>query len=163
MINFKNPLIFVVEDDPAYRKLIENHLKNEKFKNVKTFSSGEECIEQVKTEKPDIVIQDYDLDGGINGLQSMLKVKSISPESEYIFLSGQSSIDVAVETMRKGAFDYVIKDNVARSNIIHKIGRIVYINKLIRDKEIVNKAKFLAFSLLGLTWLLIILKFLKVF
>ncbi len=51
-----DPLIFIVEDNPVYNKLITNYLQSKKFNRIESFSSGEECLKRIG-EKPDIIIQ----------------------------------------------------------------------------------------------------------
>jgi len=58
MENQKYPLIFIVEDNTVYNKLIANHLRLHKFSRTVSFHSGEECLKNLD-QKPDIIIQDY--------------------------------------------------------------------------------------------------------
>lgn len=62
MQNIKNPLIFVVEDNQMYNKLVVSYLKTNKFTNVESYLSGEEALQNMH-KNPDIVIQDYLLEG----------------------------------------------------------------------------------------------------
>ena len=62
MQNKKNPLIFVVEDNQMYNKLVVSYLKTNKFSNVESFHTGEDALKNMD-KNPDIVIQDYLLDG----------------------------------------------------------------------------------------------------
>ena len=77
MQNVKNPLIFVVEDNKVYNKLIVNYLKSNKYVNVEAFYSGEECLKNIE-KGPDIIIQDYLLEG-MNGIEVLKRVKKVSP------------------------------------------------------------------------------------
>ena len=55
----KNLLIYVVEDNTIYNRILCEYLKNQKYLNVKSFTSGKDCIQYVRNgEHPDIVIQD---------------------------------------------------------------------------------------------------------
>jgi len=122
------PLIFIVEDNKAYSKIVEYHLKHNGFSNVKTFISGEECIDNLDL-KPDIIIQDYKLQG-ISGLNVLQKVKAILPYTEFIFLSSQDSIEIAVNSIEYGAFDYIVKNDVALHRLMQKIDNIIRLQKL---------------------------------
>ena len=90
MKNHKYPLIFIVEDNSVYNKLISNHLRSHKLINTESFLSGEECLKNIHR-KPDIIIQDYLLEG-INGLDVLVTTKKKYPSTDFIFLSGQDSI-----------------------------------------------------------------------
>jgi DNA-binding NtrC family response regulator len=133
--NYKDVLIFIVEDDPTFNKLIETHLKKAGFKNIMTFNNGEDCVANIH-EKPAIILEDFDLGEGMNGLDVLKKVKSIDPQIEFIFLSGQDDVHVAVEIMQNGAFDYVVKDQAAKDNILSRISKVLKIKGLIKDKRI---------------------------
>jgi len=84
MQNTKNPLIFVVEDNQLYNRLVVSYLKTNKFTNVESFLTGEEVLKNMH-KNPDIVIQDYLLDG-ISGIEVMIKAKKNYPNVEFIFL-----------------------------------------------------------------------------
>lgn len=128
MQNNKGPLIFVVEDNPVYSKLVVSYLKTNKFTNVQTYSSGEEVLKAME-QQPKIVIQDYLLDG-MNGIEVLKIAKKIAPGVEFIFLSGQDSIDIAINTMKYGAYDYIVKDQMALKKMINKMSKILSVTQL---------------------------------
>ena len=130
MKNPKYPLIFVVEDNSVYNKMIVNHLRNHKFVNTESFLSGEDCLKNIHR-KPDIIIQDYLLDG-INGLDVLIATKKKCPTADFIFLSGQDSIEIAINCMRYGAYDYIVKDQYALIKLSDKI------NKILVHREVIN-------------------------
>jgi DNA-binding NtrC family response regulator len=131
----KKYLIFVVEDNNTYNHLVVGHLGKSGFTNVKSFSSGKDCIEAVlNKEVPNIIIQDYFMNE-MNGLEVLQKVKKIIPDTEFIFLTGNEDIEVAVTTMKSGAYDYVIKDNVALDKVVNKIQKIIKVFELERKNK----------------------------
>lgn len=152
MKSIKNPLIYIVEDDPALNKLLVGHLKQKGFRNTKGFLSGEDCIKNL-TIIPDIVIQDYDLPG-MNGVEVLKKVKNFNKKVEFIFLSGQQSIEVAVDAMKYGAFDYIIKDTVAKDKLVFKLRKLLNIHKLKNDKKYYKIGIIISAILLALSWAL---------
>jgi DNA-binding NtrC family response regulator len=153
-MNTKNPLIFVVEDDEAMNKMLVSFIKSKGLKNIRGFFSGEECLNSLNENVPDIVIQDYDLPG-INGVDTMKKVKELHKNVEFIFLSGQNSVKVAINAIDEGAHDYVIKDNFAKENASKKIKQLLYIKKLEHDKK-TFKISFIAFLVLFMaSWTII--------
>lgn len=122
MNNNKNPLIFVVEDNHVYSRLIVSFLKTNKYTNVEVFSTGEEAVKAMPRQ-PMVVIQDYLLEG-MNGIEVLKKTKTVAPKAEFIFLSGQDNIDVAINTIKYGAFDYIVKDQMALKKLVTKINKI---------------------------------------
>jgi DNA-binding NtrC family response regulator len=151
MINFKKPAIFIVEDDPAFSKLIEKTLRASGYTNLKIYPSGDKCIDDIQNTKPDIIIQDFAMPG-INGLETMKKIRKVYPDTEFLFLSGQSSIKIAIETIKQGAFDYIVKDEVAQQNVVQKIKKILYIHKLRHEKKMSVYGKWLFLIILIASW-----------
>ncbi len=127
------PLIFFVESNSVYSKLVLNHLHSHKFQNVECFSTGEDCLKNIRR-KPDIIVLDYLL-SGINGLETMLAAKKKYPETDFIFLSAQDSIEIAIRCMRYGAFDYLLKDQHSLTRLTDKI------NKALNHRSLINSNK----------------------
>jgi DNA-binding NtrC family response regulator len=122
MADKNDPLIFVVEDNIAFGQVVEHYLIAHDYVNVKLFVSGEECLKCLHL-KPDIIVQDYKLQG-ISGLNVLKRTKKILPNTEFIFLSGQDNIDLAVDTIKAGAFDFIVKNDVALQRLLQKIESI---------------------------------------
>lgn len=133
MQNGNEALIFVVEDNRVYNKLICSYLKSNSFTNVMPFYSGEDAINNLYR-NPDIIIQDFLLDG-MNGIDVLKKAKEQNTNIEFIFLSGQDNIDVAINTMKYGAYDYIVKDQMALKKMVNKINKIQSVNKLVKTNK----------------------------
>lgn len=118
----KNPLIFLIEESVIYKDLIVGYLRV-KYPNVKTFKSGDECLKELAS-SPDIIILDYSIEG-YNGLELMKKVKETKPDIDFIFLSAQNDVEVAVNIMRLGAADYVVKNDKAPARLVKAIEHAV--------------------------------------
>lgn len=133
MQNGNDALIFVVEDNRVYNKLICSYLKTNNFTNVMPFYSGEDVINNLYR-NPNIIIQDFLLDG-MNGIDVLKKAKEQDTDIEFIFLSGQDNIDVAINTMKYGAYDYIVKDQMALKKMVNKINKIQSVNKLVKTNK----------------------------
>jgi DNA-binding NtrC family response regulator len=134
-----NQLIYVVEDNQVYNKLITEYLKKQQYTNVKPFFSGEDCVKSIeKGETPEIIIQDYFLEN-MNGLDVLRKVKKLNPEPEFVFLTNNESMEVAVNTIKYGAYDYIIKDNITLDKVIDRIGKITQLKSLERRNRLIQK------------------------
>ena len=127
MQNTKNPLIFVVEDSVVYKDLIVGHLQSKKFNRIKIFKSGEECLKAIE-KKPDLIVLDYSI-AGMSGLELMKKVKEDHPEVDFIFMSGQNDVEVAVKIMKLGAVDYVVKNEKAPARLVQAIEHAMAVTK----------------------------------
>src|ERR1051326_1906596 len=112
--------VFLVDDDRMFLSSLKYDL-GEKFKSdirITTFTSGEECLEKVKPGMPGIIILDYYLndDGkpdGMDGLQVLRKIKDISKETTVIMLSAQDKLQIALDAIKNGAYEYVAKSESA--------------------------------------------------
>jgi len=139
----KNQLIFVVEDNQVYNKLLTEYLSKQGYSNVKSFFSGEECVEAVKNGKgPEVIIQDYFLEN-MNGLDVLKKVKQLNPEPEFVFLTNNESMEVAVNTIKYGAYDYIIKDKITLDKVIDRIQKISKFKTLKRSNRQIRQAMIL--------------------
>jgi len=156
MQDTNDSLIFVVEDNRVYNKLIVSYLKTNKFTNVMPFYSGEDTINNLYR-NPDIIIQDFLLDG-MNGIDVLKKAKEQNQNIEFIFLSGQDNIDVAINTMKYGAYDYIVKDQTALKKLVNKINKIQSVNKLVKSNKRYRLGVILFFVVIAII-ILVVLSF----
>lgn len=106
-MNKLDKTIFIVDDEPAILKLITHWVKNEWEYNVRTFTNGAELLENIY-ENPDLVLLDIMLPD-ISGTDLLKQVKRMNKHLPIIMLSAQGNIDVALECIRDGAYDYFPK------------------------------------------------------
>src|SRR6185369_10953895 len=121
--------IFIVDDDPTQAMMLQDYLSKYSTFDIKVFHSGEECLKNISI-KPQIVFLDYNFDkvgkDAMNGTEILKEIKAASPETEVVMFSGQDRIEVAVNTMKYGAFDYIVKSESAfhrSENVIFNIIR----------------------------------------
>lgn len=119
----KSKLIFIVEDEEIYAKTLMHNIKLKLDQEVelKWFPVGEVAEDQMSL-NPDFVIIDYNLNGKYfdaeNGLKMAINMRNKSKNTKFILLSSQTSIEVAVDAVKKEGFSYVIKNTDAFSKII---------------------------------------------
>jgi len=99
--------IFIVDDEPAILKLISHWVKNEWEYNIRTFTNGTDLLESIY-ENPDMVLLDIMLPD-ISGTELLKRIKRMNKHLPVIMLSAQGNIDVALECIREGAYDYFPK------------------------------------------------------
>ncbi len=145
----KNLLIYIVEDNEVYNRKVVELLKKQGFKKVKSFLNGKDCVSAVKKgESPDIVIQDYFLED-LNGLDVLKSVKKLNKNSEFVFLTGNENMEVAVNSIKYGAFDYIIKDDdLALKKMLNKIEKISKMIELQRRNDVIRKAMIISLVIL---------------
>mgnify|MGYP001110050200 CR=1 FL=1 len=100
-------LILVVDDDASLRRVLEYNLSSAGY-SVAAASSGEEGLSLFLQERPSLVITDMKMPG-MSGLQLLEAVKDRSPETLVILITAFGSVDMAVEAMKAGAYDYITK------------------------------------------------------
>jgi DNA-binding NtrC family response regulator len=105
--------IYLVDDDKIFVTALTDQFEKISNAAVHSFETGEECLQNIE-QSPDIVVLDYYLNStyprAMNGLQIMQKILKHKPETKVIMLSAQDNMDVAVDTIKHGAYDYVIKN-----------------------------------------------------
>jgi len=99
--------ILVVDDEELTIRTISRALRQDGFE-VLTAASGEEAVKVFHDQKPDITLLDIVLPG-IDGVEVLRQVKQASPAAVVIMMSAYHLVDRAVEAMKLGAYDYMIK------------------------------------------------------
>lgn len=100
--------IYVVEDDPLFAKTLKFHLALNPDYEVDIFSDGRKCIDNLY-KNPALITLDYNLPG-MSGLNVLKKVKELNPDLPVIIISSQHDVKVAVDLLKEGAYDYIVKD-----------------------------------------------------
>jgi len=114
--------LFIVDDNKSLVTALKQYL-HRKFGfslKISTFNDGESCLQNVNKDTH-IVILDHQMEGK-NGIEVLKSIKTINPKTEVIMLSGSTDFDVAVQSFKAGATDYVVKG--PRS--WHKVTGLVY-------------------------------------
>ena len=99
--------LLVIDDESGIRFTIQEILSSDDVR-VLTAANSSEGLLMVKDESPDVVLLDIRLDGE-SGLDVFHQIKRINPRSLVIFITGHGTTDTAIEAMKLGAFDYLVK------------------------------------------------------
>lgn len=99
--------ILVIDDEEIIRNFIAETLKREGFE-VSTAANGKEGVGQFKDNSYDLVFTDMKMPD-LTGIDVLTKIKEISPQTPVVVITAYGSIENAVEAMRYGAFNYLIK------------------------------------------------------
>jgi len=119
--------ILVVEDEKAQQEILKGFLKKKGY-DVIGFSTGEKAFEYIKKEDVDLVISDLRLPG-ISGLELLKSVKEVKPEVDFIMVTAYGTVENAVEAMKSGAYDYLLKP-INLEELLVKIKKIEEKKKL---------------------------------
>lgn len=101
------PKILVIDDDTSLRRVLEYNLQEEGYQ-VQTASSGEEGLYLFGQSQAGLVITDMKM-SGMDGLMVLKSIRERSPETLVIIITAFGTVDVAVDAMRAGAYDYITK------------------------------------------------------
>jgi len=101
-----NTHILIVDDEPEIRNMVCGIL-GESY-NCMVAGSAEEALLLLQTEKYGLVISDINM-GGMSGLEMIPHVRASAPDTVIMMISGEQNIESAIEAMRVGAFDYIMK------------------------------------------------------
>jgi DNA-binding NtrC family response regulator len=102
--------ILLVDDDATFRFTMCEYFRTRNYE-IEAFSSTAEAWAQLKEKRstPDVVISDIQIPGQMDGIEFTQKVKSILPSLPVILITGFGSLDTAIEAMRAGAYNYILK------------------------------------------------------
>ncbi len=114
--------IFIVEDDKFYGEYLKHYLSSNPEYEIHLFATGTEFIENLH-KKPNLVTLDYTLPD-MTGAVVLKKIRQISPETQVIIVSGQKDISTALGLLKDGAYDYIVKEQDARSRLWNVILRM---------------------------------------
>ncbi len=99
--------ILIVDDEPGIRQSLSGVLEDEGFE-VSTAASGEECLKAFERNLFSCVLLDVWLPG-IDGLETLTRLRAVSPDVFVIMISGHGTIETAVRATRLGAYDFIEK------------------------------------------------------
>jgi len=127
-MNYSKPKkIFIVDDDQMLTEALSDYLTRNAAHQISCFVTGEECLKSLH-ENPDIIILDYYLNtvqkDAANGMEVLKTIKKHHGSIHVIMLSSQDQYHVALQTIQKGAEQYVIKDKDAYATIAKMIDKM---------------------------------------
>ncbi len=100
--------ILLVDDEEGFVNTMSKRLTKRKFNIIKAFS-GEEALKQLEeNQSTEVVVLDVKMPG-MDGLETLAEIKSKYPIVEVIMLTGHATVETAIDGMKRGAFDYLMK------------------------------------------------------
>lgn len=143
--------IFIVEDDKMQAEMVKDHLIQNHRNEVKSFENGEQMLEHLN-EKPQVILLDYNLSSAsktaMDGANVLQKIKTFDEGIEVVMYSGQDSIEVAVKTMKYGAYDYIVKNSSAFQRLDNILIQILKLNKMRAENKRLKRNNILLFVIL---------------
>ena len=132
------PVIFVVDNNKLFRNLTVQYLNVADFNEILTFSSADECLKFIDLH-PDIIITElFYGENKINGIDLLTRIKTLSPKTKVIFLSSSGDMEGAVQSVRMGAVDFIIKSKLALNKLVIRIKQLTIYSSEIKRANSVN-------------------------
>jgi len=125
--------IFVVEDDKWYADVLAYSLKLNPDYEVHVFTSGKELFHNMH-QRPDVITLDYRLPD-ISGESIMKEIKQKYPQIPIVVVSGQDDIAIAIELLKAGAYDYIVKNEETKGRIWAVMKNIDEHLRLVREND----------------------------
>jgi DNA-binding NtrC family response regulator len=125
--------IFIVDDDKLSLTMYEKHLHNLGYSNVFLFENCKACLNNL-TRQPDIIFLDHNMEI-LNGVEMLKKIKHFNPNVYVVFISGQDDVQTAVNSLKYGAFDYIIKGNNDTGRISQVLDKIYELRELLQMRS----------------------------
>jgi len=107
----QQPVIFVVEDNVIYQSLIAKELESISS-NLHFYTNGESCILELD-KHPTVIVLDYNLDGKMNGLDTLQRVRDFDPNVYVILFSSQKGLNTKEVFLQYGSFDFLEKNSLS--------------------------------------------------
>jgi DNA-binding NtrC family response regulator len=138
------PIILIIDDDTSLRRVLEYNLQEAGYA-VATAASGEEGLQRFDEVSPSLVITDMKMPG-MDGMQVLRGVKERAPETLVIMITAFGTVDIAVEAMKAGAYDYITKP-FNRDELRLTVARALQMNGLATENkklrsELADRADF---------------------
>ena len=125
--------IFILDDDRWYGTMLEHYLSLNPDYQVKRFENTKDFFQSLH-ELPDLITLDFTLPD-MDGSQVLKKIKLQYPDLKVIIISGQEDIRTAVNLLKEGAFDYIVKDEDTNDRLWNAIQHLQEISTLKKEVE----------------------------
>lgn len=126
--------VLLVDDEKEFVEVLAERLETRDF-DVCTAFSGDEALQVVSQQEVDVVVLDV-LMPGKDGIETLREIKELKPIVEVIMLTGNATVESAVEGLKLGAFDYLMKPTETK-DLVEKIVK-AYKRKADQEERIRN-------------------------
>ncbi len=112
--------ILIIDDEPSVRQMLGEALRQKGYA-VAEVGGGAAAVAQVRAARFDVALCDLKMPG-IDGLETLRQIKEINPDIEIIILTAYGTMENAIESLRQGAFDFLVKP-VVMQDLLFSVGK----------------------------------------
>jgi len=124
--------ILIVDDEKSIRESLTGILQDEGFSPV-SVNNGESALEKIREDKPDLILLDIWMPG-MDGLETLTKIREIYPDQLVVMMSGHGTIETAVKATKLGAYDFIEKP-LSLEKVLLCIQNAVKIDQLVAENR----------------------------
>jgi DNA-binding NtrC family response regulator len=144
--------VLIVDDEPSVRQTLSEWMRKNNF-HVFEAEGGQQAMEMIQREDPDIVISDVVMPG-MDGIQLLKEAKAVKADIPFLMISGYPSCSTAVDIMTYGASDYLPKP-FTPDELVHRVSRTLRLKAL--SKPLVPARGIILGAVISATmWMLMI-------
>ena len=129
--------ILVVDDEPDALELFTRIIERNTSYKAETCQNGETALAAVKKAGISVIIADYRMPG-MDGLELLRKVREINSDPLFIMITGYGTIEIAVEAMKRGAFDFITKP-IGIEQVLFSIRRAIDRQSLKKENSLLRQ------------------------
>jgi two-component system response regulator PilR (NtrC family) len=128
--------LLVADDEAAIRESLSEVLREEKYEVVEA-GDGLEAISALQQRDFDLVIADLRMPGA-DGIEVLRRCRALAPQTLVILVTAYASLETAVEALRQGAHDYIIKPLILE-DVIGKVRRLLSLKQLAWEAQVLRR------------------------
>ena len=128
--------ILIVDDEKNTCKMLSQGLKMRGYQAL-TAESGEKALQQCSKSDVDLVLLDIRMENGMDGVETLVKLRELYPALHIVMMSAQQEIEIAVKTMELGAKRYITKP-ISIDKILSNVQPFLEISRLSQENEILK-------------------------
>jgi DNA-binding NtrC family response regulator len=125
--------IFLVDDDSFSLRLYQQHLQNLGCADITCLTNGHDCLARL-VEKPNVIFLDHNMEE-LDGFEVLKKIKRFNPNIYVVMVSAQENMKTAVDALKFGAFDYIIKSETVEQRMQDVLQRIHTIREVLKTSK----------------------------
>lgn len=140
--------ILIVEDEKAIRNVLRNILQDEnKDYEISEAENGKLALDLLAQNEQDLVLCDIKMPG-MDGIEVLERIREKHPETAVVMISGHGDLETAVDSMRKGAYDYISKPPDL-NRLLNTVRNALDRNSLVKENKVLKKKISKNFQMIG--------------